>query len=71
MVNGSVEQDAAGNVVVGAPVAVGGARAPKPYGGDAPAGDVAVVHLGVEVAPRVLVGMLLDGSPVLYERRDT
>jgi hypothetical protein len=70
MMNGSVEQDAAGNVVVGAPVAQGGARAPLPYGGDSPpAGEVAVANLGVDAAPRVLVGLLLDGTPVLYERR--
>jgi hypothetical protein len=67
MMNGSVEQDAAGNVVVGAPVAQAGAKAPAPFGGDA--AQVAVVELGVSEAPRVLVGMLSDGTPVLYERR--
>jgi hypothetical protein len=66
--NGSVETDAAGNVVVGAPVARAGAKAPTPNG---EAVDVAVVNLGVDVAPRVLVGMLTDGSPILYERKDS
>lgn len=56
------------DVVIAAPPAGAVGEAPTPYG-EAPAGDVAVVHLGVAAAPRVLVGMLLDGTPVLYEQR--
>jgi hypothetical protein len=66
--NGSVDVDAAGNVVVGAPVATASGRAPMPYG--EPASEVAVVNLGVQVAPRVLVAMLNDGSPVLYQLKE-
>lgn len=66
--NGHVETDEHGNVTVGAPSAAANGHAPAPNSAD-PATQVAVVNLGVPVAPRAIVGILTDGSPVLYEQK--
>jgi hypothetical protein len=66
--NSHVETDPHGYVTVAADPAGAAGTAPAPNSADATT-QVAVVNLGVAVAPRAIVGILLDGSPVLYEQK--
>jgi hypothetical protein len=63
-----VQVDDDGNVSVGAPAAGAAGTAPNPFGAPTE-NQVAVVNLGVPQAPRIIVGLLTDGTPVLYEQR--
>lgn len=67
--NGHVQTDEHGNVTVAAEAAGAAGTAPAPNSAD-PTAQVAVVNLGVAVAPRAIVGILTDGSPVLYEQKN-